>query len=255
MPPTFLPTLFAALFGLSLGSFGSMLLSRIGTGESFQGRSHCPHCREMLHWYDLIPIMSFLMLGAKCRYCKKNISWKYPFIEAITALCSVLIVTSLPPMPISSLLALCIAVYVLLLIAFYDFETRNIPDVFIAIAFPAALLFQVFQAEIGISTSLRDAFLGAAVPFAFFGGLWTVSKGEWIGSGDILLGVTIGLFLGFTLTLLALFLAYIGGACVALVLLLSGRAQRKTRLAFGPFLAGGALLALFFGDKLLFWYQ
>ncbi len=209
----------------------------------------------MLHWYDLIPIVSFLMLGAQCRYCKKSISWKYPFIEAVTALCSVLVVTSLAPLPISALLALSIVVFAFLLIAFYDFETKNIPDIFIAIAFLAALLFQTFVAEVSDGSSLRDAFLGAAVPFAFFGGLWLFSRGGWIGSGDILLGVTIGLFLGFKLTLLALFLSYIGGACVALFLLLSGRAQSKSRLAFGPFLSGSALLALFFGDTLLHWYQ
>ena len=254
MSPTFLPALFAALFGFSLGSFGSVLLSRIPAGETLHGRSHCPHCREMLHWYDLIPLLSFLLLKGQCRYCKKSISWKYPFMEAITALCSVLLITALAPLPIPALLALSTAAFAFLLIAFYDFETKNIPDVFIAIAFLSALLFQTFVAEVRESSSLQDAFLGAAVPLTFFGGLWLMSRGEWIGSGDILLGVAIGLLLGLKFTLLALFLAYTLGACVALVLLLSGRAQRKSRLAFGPFLSGGALLALFFGDWFLHRY-
>ncbi len=231
-----------------------MLLSRMQRRETLRGRSRCPHCQKVLHWYDLIPLVSFLLLSGRCRVCKKNISWKYPLIEAATALLSLLLVTSLPPMPLLALLFLGVAAYILLLIAFYDFETQNIPDLFVTVLFLSALLYRIFHATSGPGTELRDGFLGAAIPFFFFGALCIVSHEEWIGSGDILLGVAIGLLLGVRLTLLTLFLAYIVGAFIASFLILLHLARVKTRIAFGPFLASGALLSLFFGDTLLEWY-
>jgi leader peptidase (prepilin peptidase)/N-methyltransferase len=249
-----LSLLFIILLGLSLGSFGSMLLYRIPRGETLGGRSHCTHCQTSLHWYDLVPLMSFLALRGRCRACKKRISWKYPLIEITTALLFLFLALALPPMSIFALLFLAVATYMLILIAFEDFETQKIPDLFITIAFLSALLFRVFHAPTGGETEMRDAFLGASLPLLFFGALCIMSHEEWIGSGDILLGTMIGLLLGVKLTLLALFFAYVGGALIASLLILLHIVKAKGALAFAPFLSGGALLALFFGERFLLWY-
>src|SRR3989344_2130907 len=244
----------AALVGFSFGSFGSVLLHRVAKGEMPLGRSQCPTCKVTLRAFDLVPILSFFFLQGRCRSCKEKISWRYPFLEAMTALlATLLLVTQYSGMPPVTFFFLSVAAYLLLIIAFYDAGTQSIPDVFLTSAFLSALLFRVL---LGIeeSEALRDGFLGGAIPFLFFGALWIGSRKQWIGSGDIFLGVTIGLLLGVKLTLLALFLAYTGGAIIALCIIsLQGRGHQRT-IAFGPFLAGGALGALFFGEKILEWY-
>jgi prepilin signal peptidase PulO-like enzyme (type II secretory pathway) len=249
--PYSLQILFAALFGLSLGSFATVLLDRVPRNESILGRSNCPHCKHTLHFYDLVPIASFLLLGGACRSCKRMISWRYPVIEAITALLAALLVAHFGPEEQWILPLLGIAVFAILLIAFYDFDTQRIPDVFIIVLFLSALLYRSVHATDVFGTGLHDAFLGLSLPFAFFGGLWVMSRGNWIGSGDVLLGASIGLLLGLKLTAIAILFAYIMGALAVAFLLSLRLVQRGATIAFGPFLASGALLALFTGDAFL----
>ena len=150
---------------------------------------------------------------------------------------------------------LLLSVYCLILIAFYDFETQNIPDVFIMILLLSALLFQAVISTQGDALTMRDAFGGAAIPLLFFGTLWLLGREQWIGSGDILLGVAIGLLLGIERSIMAIFLAYIMGASVAVFLLLQGHVRRGSTMAFGPYLSAGALIALFVGADFLREYQ
>ena len=232
-----LQILFTALLGVSFGSFGTMLLYRIPRGETLLGRSKCTHCEATLHWYDLIPVFSFLTLGGRCSHCGHAISWRYPFMEAVTALLFALIVAKHATGPWVTLALLLPGGYSLLLIAFYDFETKRIPDIFVAALFLIALLHQVFLLAEHPELPLRSAFTGAAIPFAFFGGLWLLSRGGWIGSGDILLGAAAGLLLGLQMTLIALFFAYLMGAIAAFLLILLRLVNKDSTLAFGPFLA------------------
>lgn len=257
LPPVPYPLqiLFAALLGVSFGSFGTMLLYRIPRGETFFGRSKCPQCGETLRWYDLIPVFSFLTLGGRCSHCGHAISWRYPFIEAVTALLFALVVAKHAMGPWVTLITLLLSGYSLLLIAFYDFETKRIPDVFVTVLFLAALLHQVCLLTEHPDIPLRAAFIGAAIPLAFFGGLWLLSHGGWIGSGDILLGAAMGLLLGFEMTFIALFFAYLMGAIAAFLLILLRLVDKDSTLAFGPFLASGTLLALLTGDAFLAQYQ
>lgn len=244
---------FVALLGLAFGSFGTMLLDRLPTGETFLGRSRCPHCGDTIATRDLIPLISFLLLSGQCRSCKKQISWRYPLFEALTTLVFLLVFTRVHG-PWALLLSVIIASYSLLLIAFYDFVSQRIPDAFIVILFLAALSAALVQ-SMELSTALRDAFLGAAIPFTFFGLLWLLSDGRWIGSGDILLGTSIGILLGVSLTIVSLFLAYMLGALVASILIMTKRVRKNHTIAFGPFLVTGTLVALFFGETLLREYQ
>lgn len=284
-----LPILFAALFGFAIGSFGTMLLDRMPKGEELTGRSRCPHCGTVIHARDLIPVVSFFLLGGKCRSCGKKIPWRYPYLEACMALVFALLMTKFPGQPLP-LLLLAAACTMLLLIAFYDFASERIPDAFVAVLFLAALGAATVR---GLSDpgALRDAFLGAAIPLTFFGWLFVVgnawnqvrSRGlvqllfssslqhpeeqseemsaaekrgaGWIGSGDILLGAAIGLLLGLHGTLLTLFLAYVIGAVIVSILIVAGRVGESRTIAFGPFLSLAALTALLFGERLIVEYQ
>jgi len=242
--------LFFALTGLALGSFGTMLLYRLPKGETIMGRSQCTTCNHILSWHDLIPIFSFLCLGCCCNYCKKKISWRYPFLEAITALVFALLATRIDSGEGIAILFLAGAIYALVLIAFYDFETQKIPDVFIIILLLSALLYRGSLSTTD-PVAMQNGMIGAVIPFCFFGGMWLVSAGRWIGSGDILLGTSIGLLLGMELTLLSLFFTYVIGALFALILMSLHRIKRGQTMPFGPFLASGALIALFGGEFFL----
>jgi leader peptidase (prepilin peptidase) / N-methyltransferase len=244
-----------AMIGLSFGSFATMLLYRFPRNETIMGRSHCPLCTHTLRWYDLIPLLSFLLRGGKCHYCKKPISWRYPFTEAVTVLLLILLIMNVTVASSTEFLLLGIAVYSLMLIAFYDFETQSIPDVFVMLLLLSALAYRAAVSMNGSPLAMRDAFMGAAIPFFFFGGLWLMSNRRWIGSGDILLGIAIGVLLGTKLTLLALFFAYVMGACVAIILIMCRLAGRGSTMAFGPFLASGALLSLITGEAFLQRYE
>src|SRR3989338_7033778 len=161
----------AVLIGFSFGSFGSVLLHRVARGEMPTVRSRCPACNVTLRAFDLIPLLSFLFLQGRCRACKEKISWRYPTLEASTALLvSLLLATQFFAIPFAAFFFLSVSAYLMLIIAFYDGETQSIPDVFLTGAFLSALLFRVL---LGIeeSEALRDGFLGGAILFFFFGAL------------------------------------------------------------------------------------
>lgn len=233
-----------ALLGLAFGSFGNVLLLRFASGESITGRSHCVHCGRSLAWFDLIPVVSFTLLQGTCRYCKKPISWQYPLVEAVSA---ILFVAALAAFPYDMLAALALALLLwgLLLIVLFDAWYQLIPDLFTLIVFAAACGLTFLHGDILASA------IGCVIALSWFGLQWIVSRGRIVGSGDILLGASLGLWLGWKETIVMLFLSYILGAVIGVYLIASGKATRKSRIAFGPLLALGAVIAtLGIGD----WY-
>ena len=228
------------VLGLVLGSFGNVLISRLPQGRTIGGRSQCPHCGKILEVRELIPLISYMIQRGQCRGCGREISQRYPLVELASGLLFLLALT----FAASSVeaLILAFALWFLLLIAVIDAEQQRIPDV---LNIPFVFLGILFNALSG-SVDPSGFFLGGG----FFAVFWGVSRGRWMGSGDIILGAGIGALLGgFKEMLLCLLFAYVAGALVAAFLLLSGRKTRKDRLAFGPFLALGALLTLFLGDQ------
>ncbi|MBT3835511.1 prepilin peptidase [Candidatus Peribacteria bacterium] len=238
------------IFGLALGSFGNVLLYRIPKGESIKGRSKCCICNKILGCLELIPVFSFLFQGGKCKKCKTKISCRYPAIEILTAIIFVATFITNQTLEIVPLIFLILSIYMLLMIALYDAATQKIPDVFTAALFIFALIFQITKIGIPNLNLAKDILYGMLVPIIFFGGMWTFSRGRWIGSGDIFLGGAIGALLGFQGTLISLFFAYTIGAVVALALIISGKAKRGAVIAFGPFLCVGAMIVIFIGSKL-----
>jgi leader peptidase (prepilin peptidase)/N-methyltransferase len=239
---------FAALMGAVIGSFLNVVIVRLPQNESLVlPRSRCRACATELHWFDNIPVLSFVALRGRCRACDAAISWRYPIVEATTALLFVLTAWQ-SPSP-GRLLTGWLLVAVLVVVAGIDIDHQVIPDRITLPGIGVGLLLSF----LGIRASWLESLLGIVVG----GGLLFVVillSGGGMGGGDMKLGAMIGAFLGYKLALLALFVAVILGGLVAVALLSTGIRRRKDPIPFGPFLAAGAALAMLWGEAVLRWY-
>ncbi len=239
----------AGVVGLAFGSFGNVLLVRFAEGSDIGGRSRCPKCHHKLSWFDLVPVVSFLLLRGKCRYCPNAISRQYPLVEIASAALFILAYYLFPEDPVR-MGSTTLVLWGLLLVSIYDFYYLLIPDLFTAFVFIGAATFSI------ATWSVVPAAFGSLIAFLWFGIQWAVSSGRFVGSGDILIAASLGFWLGIRGTITMLFLSYIIGAIVAVYLLIKGRAEKGSHLPFGPFLAIGAVLAFlgvgdFYFDLLL----
>ncbi len=240
--------IFFGLLGLVIGSFGNVLLYRIQHGESFGGRSHCPACRKTIAWFDLIPVLSFLLLHGKCRHCLKKISIQYPLVELGSAMLFLIALYLNLQKPGMALLQ-AIALESLFLGAVYDAFHEELPDLF---TWPIVLIGGML---IGIRGDAISSIQGALVPLCWFGGQWLISRGKIVGSGDIFLGTALGWWLGLKGSLIMLFTSYVVGAAIILLLLaLRIISLKQKRIPFGPFLAIGGLIALLGVGGNLMWF-
>lgn len=243
--------LFFSIIGLFIGSFLNVVIDRLPREETiFVGRSHCDFCHHELAWYDLVPLFSFLFLSGKCRYCKKFIGWKYPVIELTTgfmfALTSILISTG-------SLVYLCIMLGIvscLLVIFFIDLFSGIIPDSMLitlgVLAFLRILL--LHQAFLPIVLTI----LGAGI---FFVSIFLATRGKGMGFGDVKYACIMGLLLPFPFIIPALYIAFLTGALIALILVMEGKKAMKSTIAFGPFLVVGTIVDIFWGMHLWTLFQ
>ena len=229
-----------------------------------QDRSRCLHCQHTLEWYDLVPIVSWLSTRGRCRYCSRSIGRFEPLIEIGTAglllalywgLRTHGITTSPNPLIDSSLYTLWLGAGVLLAIAFaYDAKWFLLPDrvIFPLIAVSGVIAaMRILEAPVPIFAALDT--LGAVLILSgLYLVLWYVSKGKWVGFGDVKLGLALGLALGsWTLAFLALFLANLIGTLVVLPDLTRGKVSKKTQIPFGPLLIAGFVIALLWGNALI----
>lgn len=246
--------LVGVISGLISGSFLNAFIWRHRRGRTLLTRSECPHCGGKLAWFDLIPILSFLRLGAHCRYCHSKISWQYPIVEAVTALLFLLSVNVFSPQSdfsgILNIVLIWYLLWVFLGIFIYDLRYGEIPDKF---TIPAVIIFLIlpWRSEL----VWREHLLSGLVGGGFFALQLLISKGKWVGGGDIRLGALMGLILGLPKLLLALVLAYLSGALLGIGLILSGKKTLQSRLPFGTFLSAAAVAALFYGKFLINWYM
>lgn len=236
------------IFGLIVGSFLNSVIHRLHTGQSIaKDSSRCPNCNHRLSSLDLIPVVSFFVLGRRCRYCKKPISWMYPLLELTTALAFVL-VYAVNVTDYGKVLFQWFFTSFLIIIFVYDLKHYLILD---KIIFPAAGLALIYQIWRG---NFLSALLGAFILAGFFGLLYLVSKGRWIGFGDVKLGIFLGLLVPFSETLVLFFLAYFIGAITGIVLIAWGKKGLSDRLPFGTFLTSSAFFAMLWGEELAGWY-
>ena len=254
------------LFGLIVGSLLNCIIFRLKIGESFlKGRSYCPFCKTILKWPDLVPVLSFLILKGKCRYCQKPISWQYPLVEISTAWLFLLIFNFQFPSLVSfqflsgpaifnTLLLWLIACF-LIIIFVYDLKYFLIPpDKVIYSAVIIVFIYRLFN-NWSDWWFFSNSLLAAIIPSAFFFFLVQVSRGSWMGVGDIKLAFLMGLFLGWPQILIALFLAFFIGAVIGTALIILKKKTLKSEVPFAPFLVVATFISLFWGSELLNWYQ
>jgi len=249
--------IFIFLLGLAVGSFLNCLIYRLEKNESFVGgRSYCPHCKHALQWIDLIPLISFFFLGGRCRYCHEKISVQYPIVEIATAVIFLLIFNIFPPIShMAEVINLIFLFYIassLIVILVYDLKFYLIPD---KVLFPAIIITLLYRLLLAGEGGIWNYILAALAASGFFLFLFLLSRGEWMGFGDVKLAILLGLLLGFPNILVGLFLAFLFGAIIGLGLLFLKKKGLKSEIPFAPFLIIGTFLAMFFGIQLIQWYS
>jgi leader peptidase (prepilin peptidase)/N-methyltransferase len=245
--------LFFFLFGLVIGSFLNVVIYRLQSDEPLTGRSHCRRCRKPVRWRDNVPLLSFLLLGGRCRDCRAAISPQYPLVELSTGLvfASVGFFVFDPSDRDSWLRSLWyLGLFAALVVVFvYDLSTMYIPmgPLWFAVAWTALFLAVSKWSGPAEAFGLRTfapELLSAAGAFLFFYALVAVSGETWMGMGDAYFGLLIGLSAGWPGTLWALTLSFGLGAAVGLVLVAFGRKGMKSQVPFAPFLALGLYLTM-----------
>jgi prepilin signal peptidase PulO-like enzyme (type II secretory pathway) len=249
-------------FGTIIGSFLNVVIYRFNTGKTLGGRSMCLSCGKTLHWHELVPLVSYIMLRGKCSKCKSKISIQYPLVETTTGIMFVFLAFAfMRILDISQpLFLVTIVTYVyiwclMLTIAVYDIRHTIIPEKLVwllnALAFVALFVFLDYRILLHVPT-LISIIAGPLLALPFWA-LWFGSGGKWMGLGDAKLVLAIGWLLGPSMGLIALFFAFwIGGLYSILLLLIKGRKYTMhSAIPFGPFLVLGAFIVFVFSVKLL----
>jgi prepilin signal peptidase PulO-like enzyme (type II secretory pathway) len=283
-----LVSIYLFVLGTAVGSFLNVVSDRLPQDRSLNGRSHCEFCKKTLRWYDLVPILSFLFIGAKCRYCKKKLSWWYFLAEIGTGLAFVSTyfvmscsrfcpAGSFPPVlprfidygrvcALSGALPAChllqsasfwffqnpsviyvsFIIYYLLLISVLiaiflsDLKYHIIPDqlviFFTILSIPYVILHPI------------DSIIGAGIVSGILYAMYVLTKKKGMGFGDVKFAIPMGLILGAKAGFFGLYLAFMIGGMVGILLLISARKGLKSRVAFGPFLIVGFICMFFFKD-------
>lgn len=247
------PILLSAFIGGAIiGSFLNVAVYRLPRGESLVSPpSHCPNCGTTIPPWHNIPMVSWFVLGAKCRFCRRPISPRYPLMEGANALLYLLLVLHFGP-GLQSLFgaAFCSS---LLVVTGIDFDHQLIPDV---ITLPGMLV--GLAASLVLPLSFLDSIAALAAGGGFFWAVAAISDKllgkPGMGGGDIKLAAMMGSFLGLGNLAVAVFLALLSGSLISIVLMALGRKSRKDVIPFGPFLALGGMIALFLGPEIIEWY-
>ena len=238
-------------FGAMVGSFLNVCIYRLPRGESIVWPgSRCPSCQAPIPAYDNIPILSFLVLLGRCRRCRAPIRWRYPLVEALNGFGYLLLFWSYGLTWTTAAYALLFSS--LLVVTFIDLDHQIIPDLITLPGIIIGLVAAAFVLPPGVP-GFWGGLIGLLVGGGFFYVVAVMSRGG-MGGGDIKLIAMIGAFLGWHLVLLTIFLASLTGAVVGLGLMAFKGMGRKTPIPFGPFLALGAIMAIFWGTAILEWY-
>jgi len=266
------------IFGLLIGSFLNAVIYRLHSGEGIvKARSHCVTCEHVLAWYELIPVFSFIFQRGRCRGCSQPIFWQYPLVELGTALIFVLIVSNsqflisneflIPNIEFLNIIYYFAISSLLIVVFVFDLKHYIIPDKVVFPAIGLVFLYRVFEflgfgifldklgeLEIRNLEALSNPLLSAILASAFFAAVFFVSKGKWLGFGDVKLVFFMGLLLGWPGILVALFITFILGGIIGLGLIVTGKKSMKSQVPFGPFLVAGTFSALFWGEEIMRWY-
>lgn len=244
------------LFGLLIGSFLNVVIWRVPRGESVVSPpSHCPACDHQLRAVDNVPLLSWLLLRGRCRYCGAPISVRYPLVEGATGLVFAVVAAAIGPDP--ALPAFLYLAGVGMALAVIDLDTRRLPNALTLPSYPIMIVLLAVPAALTPAwSSWFSALAGGLALFAFYLLLaFLVPRG--MGMGDVKFAGVLGLglgWLGWGAVVVGGFLGFLLGAVVGLVLMIVRRARRGSTIPFGPFMYVGALLAIVYGPRLADWY-
>ena len=272
------------IVGLCVGSFLNCLIYRLRRQKTILGRSYCPHCKQPIAWYDNIPLISFILLKGECRHCKRPIAWQYPAVELATGILFVLAYINFQFFPPQRDPAMAVTIFnfqtisdvqilkfqfiihnsklliqllrdwlfvcILIVVFIYDLRWQLILD---KVTVPAIIV--AFGLNLWLGMNWLNLLAAAGIGGGFFLAQYLISRGRWIGGGDIRLGVLMGLMLGWPQILTALILAYVSGAVVGVGLLLERKKQLSSRLPFGTFLSAATIVAMLWGEEIMSWWE
>ncbi len=241
--------------GLCMGSFLNVLIDRLPKGEDVvYGRSHCDHCKKILRWYELIPLLSFAFQRGRCARCHKRLSWQYPLMEVATAVLYTLIYMAALPMAdargVIEFVGALVVSSAFLVIFMVDVKTYFIPDSMLVVGLVGYLprfislspADKLMHLEVGVLSGL------------FFYLLYRITRRRGMGFGDVKLAGIIGLMLAYPGVIIALYVAFLTGAMYGVILMILRLAGMRSRVAFGPFLIFGIAVTLLWGQMILGWW-
>jgi len=241
------------VFGALIGSFLNVCIVRLPEERSIvRPRSHCPSCGHQIAWYDNLPVLSFVLLRGRCRACGVRISPLYPTVELLTGALAVALW-----MRLGTTLAFAgyfLFAAALVTITFIDLDHRIIPDVISLPGIVVGLAVSFVSPLVTPLEALLGVLAGGGVLLAIATGYEMLRGREGMGGGDVKLLAMIGAFLGWQSVFVTLMVASLIGSIIGVGLMVYQRADTKLAIPFGPFLAGGALVSLFFGDRILAFY-
>jgi leader peptidase (prepilin peptidase)/N-methyltransferase len=241
------------IFGALIGSFLNVCILRLPQEESIVAPgSHCPQCKKPIKFYDNIPLVSYLLLKGRCRYCHSPISIQYPLVEGITALGSLILFMKFG-LSLSYLIYFAF-VAALIVITVIDLYHQIIPDVISLPGIGVGLLASLIIPQTTFLNSLLGVLLGGGSLFLVATLYQWLFKREGMGGGDVKLLAMIGAFLGWKAVILTILLGSLIGSITGIIIMVSKGKDFKYAIPFGPFLSLGAVIALFYGPSLINWY-
>jgi len=249
--------LYIFILGLCMGSFANVLIDRLPHEQSINGRSHCDYCGKKLGMFDLVPVLSFIVLRGKSRCCNRSLSWQYPLIECVTGILFVIIylvlmsnqhitnvdVVGTVKLIIWSGIAVC-----LLVIFVADVKYQIVPDEMQIVLGSLSLVLQLLISPT-VYTAAMSLVAGGALMLPILA-IYLITKGRGIGFGDVKLAISMGILLGIKGGFLGLYIAFIVGAIIGLILIMGQKLKIKSKIAFGPFLVIGTIGVLIWGPQL-----
>ncbi len=259
----FLISLFSFLTGSAIGSFLSVLVNRLHLQEQgiIFGKSHCPKCHHQLKAINLIPLLSYLWQAGKCRYCRRAISIEYFLLELFTGLIFAgggwFLLTQLPSANFIQISLWGLILGNLIALIYSDLKYQEVSNLFLItnlFLFLAAIWLSPIDFFTKMPIDFWSQLAGMGIIGLFFGMQIVLSRGRWLGLGDLLFALPIGFYLGWHSTLVWLVLTYFLGGLCGVVLLLAKRAGKQTSIAFLPFLGIALLPAVLWGERLFNWY-
>lgn len=264
--------IFVALIGLAFGSFINAFVWRLHELDKkkskfkkqdlsiTKGRSMCPECGHQLSWKDLIPLLSWLTLKGRCRYCKKSISAQYPLVEVTTSMAFAVSLYAWP-LQLSSVADYllfcfwCASLVIMISLSVYDLKWMILPTKLVYASGVLAIVFILVLTYVqGDSSIILSSTIGSIGLGGFFWLLYQISDGKWIGGGDVRLGFVLGGFLGWQKAIVGVSLAAYIGTFIVIIAIFLGKYHRKMKLPFGPLLIAGWYISFLWGQSLIDWY-